>query len=66
MTKEMLEATKRMTSAVNQRRTEDNTMAKRKRTKGQTLIYEILHRKLRIEQHLPHYKLKINSTASEG
>jgi len=50
----MLEATKRMTSAVNQRRTEDNTMAKRKRTKGQTLIYEILHRKLRIEQHLPH------------
>ena len=31
----------------------DNTMAKRKRTKGQTTIYKILHRKLKIEQHEP-------------
>jgi hypothetical protein len=26
-------------------------MAKRKKTKGQTMIYKILHRKLMIEQH---------------
>jgi hypothetical protein len=26
-------------------------MAKRKRTKGQTMIYKTLHRKLKIEQH---------------
>jgi hypothetical protein len=37
----------------NNRRKTDNTMAKRKRqTKGQTLIYKILHRK--IEQHESH------------
>jgi hypothetical protein len=35
---------------VHQRRT-DNTMAKRKRTKGQTAIYKTLHRKLKIEAH---------------
>ena len=29
----------------------DNTMAKRKRTKGQIMIYKTLHRKQRIEQH---------------
>jgi len=27
----------------------DNTMAKRKRTKGQTTIYKTLHKKLKIE-----------------
>jgi hypothetical protein len=32
----------------------DNTMAKGKRTKGQTLIYKTLHRKQKIEQHEPH------------
>jgi hypothetical protein len=31
----------------------DNTMAKRKRTKGQTTIYKTLHRKLKIEQYEP-------------
>ena len=34
----------------NSRRT-DTTMAKRKRTKGQTTTYKTLHRKLKIEQH---------------
>jgi len=29
-------------------------MVKRKRTKGQTMIYKILHRKLKIAQHEPH------------
>jgi hypothetical protein len=29
----------------------DNTMDKRKRTKGQTTIFRTLHRKLKIEQH---------------
>jgi len=29
-------------------------MDKRKRTKEQTMIYKIIHRKLKIEQHEPH------------
>jgi len=29
-------------------------MAKRKRTEGQTMIYKTLHRKLKINQHVPH------------
>ena len=33
------------------RRRRDNTMTKRKKTKGQTTIYKTLHRKLKIEQH---------------
>ena len=44
----------------------DNTMAKRKRTKGQTTIYETLHRKLKIEQHKPHEKPRLNPGAPEG
>ena len=36
------------TEAVNQRT--DNTMAKRKRTKGETIIKKKVHRKLKIEQ----------------
>ena len=32
-------------------------MAKIKSTKGQTMIYPTLHRKLKIEQHKPHYKM---------
>jgi len=32
----------------------DNTMAKRKGTKGQITIYKTLHRKLEIEQHEPY------------
>jgi hypothetical protein len=31
----------------------NNTMAKRKRPKGQTVVYKTLHRKLNIEQHGP-------------
>jgi len=38
--------------SINQRRT-NNTIAKRKRTKGQIKIYKTLHRKLKIEQHEP-------------
>jgi len=47
--------------AVNQRT--DNTMAKRKLTNRQTMIYKTLHRTLKIEQkHEP----RKNSNASEG
>ena len=38
--------------AVNQ--TTDNTMTNRKRKKGQSPIYKILHRKQKIGQHEPH------------
>ena len=41
--------------AVNRSR-KDNTMVKRKRSKGQTMIYKTLHRVLKIEQYEPHYK----------
>ena len=40
---------------VNRRKT-DNTLDKRKWTKGQTIIYKTLHRKLKIEQDEPHLK----------
>ena len=40
-------------------------MAKRKRTKRQTMIYKALHRKLKIEQYKPHYKQGVNSGAPE-
>lgn len=33
------------------------TMVKRKRTEGQTILYKALHRKRKIEQREPHYKL---------
>jgi len=29
-------------------------MAKRKKTKGQTMIYKLLYRKLKFEKHEPH------------
>ena len=32
----------------------NSTMDKRKKTKGQTMIYNTLHRKLKIEQHETH------------
>jgi hypothetical protein len=32
----------------------DDIMPKRKKTKGQTIIYEAIYRKLKIEQHEPH------------
>jgi len=41
----------RISESINRRRT-DNTMAKR--TKRQPRIYKIPHRKLKIEQHVPH------------
>jgi hypothetical protein len=49
--------------AVNQRWA-DNTMAKRKRKKGQTMIYKTLHRKLKVEQSEPLYKPRMNSGAT--
>jgi hypothetical protein len=60
-----LENTKGLQEIVNGRRT-DNTTVKRKKTKGQTMIYKALHRKLRIVQHEPHWKSGINSCASKG
>lgn len=33
----------------------DNTISKDKMTKGQTMIYKALHRKLEIEQHEQDY-----------
>jgi len=44
----------------------DNTMAKRKRAKGQTMIYKTLHIQLKIEQHEPDLKPGVNSGAPEG
>ena len=39
---------------------------KKKRTKGQTMIYKTLHRKLNIQQHEPYWKPGVSSGASEG
>jgi hypothetical protein len=47
-----LKTPKRKSETVNGRRT-DKEMAKRKKTKGLTIIYKTLHRKLNIEQHEP-------------
>ena len=44
--------TKRESEPVNQRRT-GNAIAKRKMTTGQTMMYNLLHIKLKIEQHEP-------------
>jgi hypothetical protein len=41
-------------------------MDKRKRTKGQTTIYKILHRKLKIEQHEIPQKPGDELSAPEG
>ena len=41
----------------------DNTMAKRKMTKGQTMVYKTLHKKLMIEQHDIHKRQRVNSGA---
>jgi len=41
-------------------------MAKRKRTKGQTMIYKTIHRKLKIEQLEPHLKPGVHSCALGG
>jgi hypothetical protein len=34
----------------------DNTMAKGKKTKGQTMFYKAIHRKLKIDEYEPHKK----------
>jgi len=44
-----LKIPKEQSETVNQRT--DNTMVKRKRTKGQTTIYKTLHRKLKTKLH---------------
>ena len=44
----------------------DNTMAKRKTTKGQTMIYKTLHKILKMEQNKPHLKQGVNSGAQDG
>jgi hypothetical protein len=54
----MYEETKRKKK--HYRRRGDNAMTK-KRTRLQTMIYRILHRTLKIEQHEPHYTLGVNS-----
>ena len=47
--KKSLKIPKGYSESVNRRRT-DNTMAKRKRTKGQTTNYKTLHTKLKVLQ----------------
>jgi hypothetical protein len=47
------------------RRTRDNTMVKRKRTKGKTIIFKALHKNLKIEQHEPH-KMRGEIWCSDG
>jgi len=37
-----------------------------KKTKGQTITYKTLNRKLNIEQHEPHLKPRVISGAPEG
>ena len=44
---------KRKLETFNRRKT-NTAMVKRKRTKGQTIMFKKLHRKLKIEQHEPH------------
>jgi len=48
--KESLKIPQRYSEAANQRKS-DNAMVKGKRTKWQTIIYKILHRKLKIERY---------------
>ena len=55
----------RKSESVNRRRI-DNTMAKRKRTKGQITIYKTLHKKPKIEKHEPHLKPVMNAGAPGG
>jgi hypothetical protein len=54
--KEKFEETKGIIRSANLKKISGNTVTKRKRTKGQTMICKILHRKLKIEQHKPHSK----------
>jgi len=41
-------------------------MTKRKRAKGQAMIYKALHRKLQIERQKPHKKTGSELRCSEG
>ena len=41
-------------------------MVKRKRTKGQTMIYKTLHRKLQIEQHESHKNVVPEGLSASG
>ena len=41
-------------------------MATIQKTKGQTATYKKLHRKLKIEQHEPHWEPGENSDSPEG
>jgi hypothetical protein len=65
MIKKSLKIPKGQSESIYRRRT-DNTMAKRKRTRGQTTIYKTLHTNLKIEQHEPHLKPGVNLGAPEG
>jgi len=51
--KKSLQIPKGQSESINRRRT-DNTMAKRKGTKGKTTIYKPIHKTLKIEHHEPH------------
>ena len=42
------------------------TMAKIKRTKGQTTVYKSLHRKLQIEQHEPTKNMELTQMLRKG
>jgi len=44
------------------RRRTDNIMTKKK---GQTAIYKIIHRKIKIEQHETHFKPGVNTDTPE-
>ena len=46
------------------RRNTDNTVAKSRRTKGQTTIYKTLHGKLKIEQHESNGKKRVERRCS--
>jgi len=39
---------------------------KKTKIKGQTMIYKILHRKIKIEQHEPQQQSAVNSCTPEG
>ena len=51
--KNRLKIPKGQSETINQR-ADNNTLVKRKQTKGQTIIYKTLHRKLQVEQHEHH------------
>ena len=44
----------------------DNTIVKRTMTKAQTMIYKILHKKLKIDQYEPLKNPGVKSDALEG